>query len=330
MAVIRKFVLMLVVLVVIVAAAAAYWARQPLMSATEPPMEVNVAAGSSLRSAFRQMHDAGLPASPLLMEVLARSVGTPRVKAGSYRIDARMTPLSLLDALARGDTIKESLTIIEGWTFAQMRDELARQRYLRHDSSELPLPVLLQKAAPGFTNAEGLFYPDTYVYERGTSELLLLQQAHQRMLKMLDDAWSKRASDLPYENPYEALIMASIVEKETGHEADRARVAAVFVNRLRIGMPLQTDPTVIYGMGSAFDGNLRRQDLLADTPYNTYTRRGLPPTPISLPGRRSLDAALHPAPGSDLYFVARGDGRSEFSGNLDDHNRAVNRYQRGR
>lgn len=330
MAVIRKFLLMLVVLVVIVAAAAAYWARQPLISATEPPMEVNVAAGSSLRSALRQMHDAGLPASPMLMELLARSIGTPRVKAGSYRIDARMTPLSLLDALARGDTIKESLTIIEGWTFAQMRDELARQRYLRHDSSELSLPVLLEKTAPGFANAEGLFYPDTYVYERGTSDLLLLQQAHQRMLKMLDDAWSKRASDLPYENPYEALIMASIVEKETGHEADRARVAAVFVNRLRIGMPLQTDPTVIYGIGSAFDGNLRRQDLLADTPYNTYTRRGLPPTPISLPGRRSLDAALHPAPGSDLYFVARGDGRSEFSGNLDDHNRAVNRYQRGR
>lgn len=330
MAVIRKFILIVVALAAVVAAAAVYWSGQPMMAEGDKPLEVTIAQGSSLRSALRQINEAGLSAPPLLMELLARGIGTPRVKAGSYRIEPGMTPLILLDVLARGDTIKESVTIIEGWTFAQMQEELARQTYLRHDTAELSVPLLLQKVAPGYAHPEGLFYPDTYIYERGTTDLQLLQQAHQRMLKMLNDAWAKRANDLPYATPYEALTMASIVEKETGHEADRARVASVFVNRMKLGMPLQTDPTVIYGMGTAFDGNLRRQDLLADTPYNTYTRRGLPPTPISLPGRRSLDAALHPAPGSDLYFVARGDGRSEFSGNLDDHNRAVNRYQRGR
>ncbi len=330
MAVIRKFILIVVALAAVVAAAAVYWSGQPMMAEGDKPLEVTIAQGSSLRSALRQINEAGLSAPPLLMELLARGIGTPRVKAGSYRIEPGMTPLILLDVLARGDTIKESVTIIEGWTFAQMQEELARQTYLRHDTAELSVPLLLQKVAPGYAHPEGLFYPDTYIYERGTTDLQLLQQAHQRMLKMLNDAWAKRANDLPYATPYEALTMASIVEKETGHEADRARVASVFVNRMKLGMPLQTDPTVIYGMGTAFDGNLRRQDLLADTPYNTYTRRGLPPTPISLPGRRSLDAALHPAPGSDLYFVARGDGRSEFSCNLDDHNRAVNRYQRGR
>ncbi len=329
MAVIRKFVSLLVVLALTAAAGFTYWSRQPVMPRAVAPLEASIAPGSSLRSALRQLHHAGVPASPLPMEALARVRGTPRVIAGSYQIDSQITPMGLLDALARGDTIKDSLTIIEGWSFAQMRTGMARQTYLRQDSAGMDDSVLLQRVAPGYLHPEGLFYPDTYVYERGTSDLVLLQQAHQRMLKMLAEAWGKRAIDLPYASPYEALIMASIIEKETGHEADRTRVASVFINRLKLGMPLQTDPTVIYGMGAAFDGNLRKRDLLADTPYNTYSRRGLPPTPISLPGRRSLDAALHPAPGSDLYFVARGDGRSEFSGNLEDHNRAVNRYQRG-
>ncbi len=330
MAVIRNTVLWLVLLAMAAAAGFAYWARQPLIASTESPLEVSIAAGSSLRGAFRHLHDAGVPAPPWLMEALARARGSARVMAGTYRIVPGMTPASLLDALAQGDTIKEALTIIEGWSFAQMQAEMARHPYLRRDSAQLDSRALLQKVAPGYRHPEGLFFPDTYLYERGTSDLLLMQQAHQRMLKMLDDAWRKRAAGLPYADPYEALIMASIVEKETGHDADRARVASVFVNRLRIGMPLQTDPAVIYGMGAAFDGNLRKRDLRADTPYNTYTRRALPPTPIALPGRRSLDAAMHPAPGTDLYFVARGDGRSEFSANLDDHNRAVNRYQRGK
>lgn len=329
MAVIRKILLLLLGLAVVATAGLVYWSRLPLLSAGSQPLEVSVASGSSLRGALRQLHAAGVPAPPLPMELLARVLGTPRVMAGTYRVDERSTPMGLLDALARGDTITESLTIIEGWSFAQMLDALARQTYLRHDSAGMEMKRLLQKVAPGYSHPEGLFYPDTYLYERGSSDLALMQQAHQRMLRMLNDAWKSRAEGLPYANPYEALTMASIVEKETGHEADRARVASVFVNRLRLGMPLQTDPTVIYGVGANFDGNLRKQHLQTDTLYNTYTRRGLPPTPIALPGRRSLDAALHPAPGNDLYFVARGDGRSEFSANLDDHNRAVNKYQRG-
>jgi UPF0755 protein len=230
--------------------------------------------------------------------------------------------------LVRGNTIKESLTLIEGWTFEQMRAELARQTWLKHDSAELSLEELLDKVAPGFPHPEGIFYPDTYVYERGSSDLKIYQQAHQQLMKKLQQAWDARAADLPYDNPYEALIMASIVEKETGKAEERKRIASVFINRLRRGMLLQTDPTVIYGMGDRFDGNIRKQDLQTDTPYNTYLRPGLPPTPIALPGRAAINAALNPLQGKDLYFVARGDGSSEFSDNLDDHNRAVNRYQR--
>ena len=167
-----------------------------------------------------------------------------------------------------------------------------------------------------------------WVASLGASDLTIYQQAHQQLMKKLKQAWANRAADLPYDNPYEALIMASIVEKETGRAAERARIASVFVNRLRRGMPLQTDPTVIYGMGDRFDGNIRKQDLQTDTPYNTYTRGGLPPTPIALAGKDAIDAALHPAAGKDLYFVARGDGSSQFSENLEDHNKAVNKYQR--
>ncbi len=328
MGLIKKALALGVLLVVAAAAFVVYWARDPLIAAGSPAVEFNITQGSSMRSAMRQVRDAGVPASPWLLEILARGLGSPPLRAGSYRIEPGMTPLKLVDKLSRGDTIKETLTIVEGWTFAQMRAEMGRNRYLRPESMNLSDSELLQKVAPGYQHPEGLFYPDTYFYDRGASDLLVLQQAHQRMLKMLEQSWNKRAADLPYASPYQALIMASIVEKETGREADRTRVASVFVNRLRRGMLLQTDPTVIYGIGSSFDGNLRKVDLQTDTPYNTYTRSGLPPTPISLPGKASLDAALNPAPGNDLYFVARGDGSSEFSTNLDDHNRAVNKYQR--
>ncbi len=328
MGLIKKTLALLVLLVVAAAAFVIYWSREPLIVAGSPAVEFNITQGSSMRSAMRQVHDAGVPASPWLLEILARGLGSPPVRAGSYRIEPGTTPVALVDKLSRGDTIKESLTIVEGWTFAQMRAEMGRNRHLRPESMNLSDEELLQKVAPGYKHPEGLFYPDTYFYDRGASDLLVLQQSHQRMLKMLEQSWSKRSADLPYTTPYEALIMASIVEKETGREADRTRVAAVFVNRLKRGMLLQTDPTVIYGVGPAFDGNLRKIDLQTDTPYNTYMRSGLPPTPISLPGKASLDAALNPAPGNDLFFVARGDGSSEFSGNLDDHNRAVNKYQR--
>ena len=329
MAVMKKLVALLALLVLAAAAGFIYWARDPLMPADSAAIEFNIAQGSSIRAAMRQVQQAGVPAPPLLMEVLARGSGTRSLKAGSYRVEGGTTPLSLLDTLARGNTIKESLTIIEGWNFAQMRAEISRQKYLRQDSADMDVPTLMQKVAPGYSFPEGLFYPDTYFYDRGTSDLLVMQQAHQRMLKMLDEAWAKRAPQLPFKEPYEALIMASIVEKETGAPADRQKVAAVFVNRLKRGMLLQTDPTVIYGIGPTFDGNLRKVDLQTDTPYNTYTRYGLPPTPIALPGRAALNAALNPAATEALFFVARGDGSSEFSNNLDDHNRAVNKYQRG-
>lgn len=329
MAAIKKLIALLALLVLAAAAFFIYWSREPLMPADAPALEFNIAPGSSVRGAMRQVRDAGVPASPILMELLARGSGSPSLKAGSYRVEGGTTPLGLLDTLARGNTIKESLTIIEGWNFAQMRAEMARQKYLRHDSAAMDEPALMQKVAPGFEFPEGLFYPDTYFFDRGSSDLLVMQQAHQRMLKMLDDAWARRAPGLPYSKPYDALIMASIVEKETGAAADRTKVASVFVNRLKRGMLLQTDPTVIYGIGASFDGNLRKVDLQTDTPYNTYMRAGLPPTPIAMPGKAALDAALNPATGDALYFVARGDGSSEFSGNLDDHNRAVNKYQRG-
>ena len=330
MAAIKRLIALLALLVLAAAAFFIYWAREPLMPADAPALEFNIAPGSSVRSAMRQVRDAGVPASPILMELLARGSGSVSLKAGSYRIEGGMSPLSLLDTLARGNTIKESLTIIEGWNFAQMRAEMAKQKYLRHDSDKLDEQALMQKVAPGFDFPEGLFYPDTYFFDRGSSDLLVMQQAHQRMRKMLDECWAKRAQGLPYSKPYDALIMASIVEKETGAAADRTKVASVFVNRLKRGMLLQTDPTVIYGIGPSFDGNLRKVDLQTDTPYNTYLRPGLPPTPIAMPGRAAIEAALNPDAGDALYFVARGDGSSEFSTNLDDHNRAVNKYQRGR
>ncbi|MBU6291560.1 MAG: endolytic transglycosylase MltG [Burkholderiales bacterium] len=329
MAVIKKLVALLALLVLAAAAGFIYWARDPLMPADSAAIEFNISQGSSVRAAMRQVEQAGVPASPILMEILARGSGTRSLKAGSYRVEGGTSPLSLLDTLARGNTIKESLTIIEGWNFAQMRAEISRNKYLRQDSADMDIAALMQKVAPGYTQPEGLFYPDTYFFDRGTSDLLVMQQAHQRMLKMLDEAWARRSSQLPFKEPYEALIMASIVEKETGTAADREKVAAVFVNRLKRGMLLQTDPTVIYGIGPSFDGNLRKIDLQTDTPYNTYMRPGLPPTPIALPGRAALNAALNPAATEALYFVARGDGSSEFSNNLDDHNRAVNKYQRG-
>ena len=330
MAAIKKILLLLVLGVLGAGAALTYWARDPLVAEGAPPLEFTVAPGSSMRSALRQVESAGVPASPIMMELLARGLGTRSVKPGSYRLKPGATPLSLLDALARGDTIRESITIIEGWTFAQMRAEIGRHPWLRHESEALDEAAWLASVVPGYDHPEGLFYPDTYVFDRGTSDLYIYRLAHQQQVKKLDQAWAKRSSDLPYASPYEALIMASIVEKETAREQDRTRVASVFVNRLRQGMRLQTDPTVIYGMGERFDGNLRKRDLQEDTAYNTYQREGLPPTPIALPGQAALQASLHPAQGNDLYFVARGDGSSEFSSNLDDHNRAVDKYQRRR
>ena len=249
----------------------------------------------------------------------------------SYEVERGVTPRQLLDKMVRGDEVLETVRLSEGHTFAQVRAALAAAPSLKPTTRGLSDGQLMAALGEPAQSPEGRFFPDTYAYSRGVSDLTVLRRAHAVMLRRLVSLWAERAADLPLKSMDEALILASIVEKETGRDADRGLVAAVFVNRLRIGMPLQTDPTVIYGLGAAFDGNLRKRDLLADTPYNTYTRRGLPPTPIAMPGAASLRAAVQPARSRALYFVARSDGSggSVFSESLADHNRAVNQFQRG-
>ena len=309
----------------------ALWADQPLIELAEgkAPIEFSIKAGSGIRSSAQQIDEAGVPLNPYLFELLARYTGqNDKIKAGDYEFLPGTTPRRLLDQLARGQFAQKSLAVIEGWTFRQMRAAVAAHPALKHDTATLTDEELLARVTPDYKIAEGLFFPDTYLFAKGASDLQLYRQAHALMMKRLAESWAARDPDLPYRSPYEALIMASIVEKETGQKSERAEIAGVFVNRLRIGMLLQTDPTVIYGMGERFKGNIRKSDLLTDTPYNTYTRAGLPPGPIALPGAEALMAALKPARTEALYFVSRGDGSSQFSSNLNDHNRAVNKYQR--
>lgn len=307
----------------------AWWSKNPLPT---PPqrVEFTVNPGSRVGAAAEGMVEAGVPMNRHLFVLLARMTGdASRIKAGSYELKPGTSPRRLLTQLVRGEYAQQSVTIIEGWTFRQMRSAIAANPRLKHDTVKLSDRELMEKISADYKDAEGLFFPDTYLFFNGTSELEIYRRAHQAMLQHLNAAWEGRNKELPYKSPYEALIMASIVEKETGQKSERNMIAGVFVNRLRTGMLLQTDPTVIYGMGERFDGQIRKKDLLTDTPYNTYTRAGLPPTPIALPGLQSLQAALAPAKTPALYFVARGDGTSHFSDNLLDHNRAVNRFQRG-
>ncbi|MCE3262297.1 MAG: mltG [Pseudoduganella sp.] len=306
----------------------AWWAGQPVIG-EEPPIEFTISKGSGASAAGQQMAAAGVPIQPLMFNLLARATGkSGQLKAGTYELKPGTTPLRLIDQLVRGEFAQESLTIIEGWTFRQMRQAIAAHTGLKHDTAELSDRELMARINPDFKDPEGLFFPDTYLFAKGSSELAIFRQAHSMLMKRLGEAWERRAPGLPYRTPYEALTMASIVEKETGQKSERTMIAAVFVNRLKLGMMLQTDPTVIYGIGPKFDGNIRRKDLETDTPYNTYMRTGLPPTPISLPGVASLMAAMAPAKSGALYFVARGNGTSQFSDNLTDHNRAVNQYQK--
>jgi UPF0755 protein len=235
----------------------------------------------------------------------------------------------LLRKLVRGEEALRSVTLVEGWTFRQVLDALAKAEQLKPQTQGMTSDAIMQALGMPGLAAEGRFFPDTYTYSKGSPDLAVLKRAARAMDKKLAWAWEQRSPQTPLQTPEQALILASIVEKETGRSADRTMVSSVFNNRLRIGMRLQTDPTVIYGLGDSFDGNLRKKDLLTDTPWNTYTRAGLPPTPIAMPGKASLLAAVQPAPSKALYFVARGDGTSAFSASLDEHNRAVNKYQRG-
>lgn len=325
----KKIIVGLVLIALLGAGATAYWAHQPIIGPDRNPVEFSIKAGSGVRGVTQQIADAGVPVDPMLLALLARMAGkSAKLKAGSYELKPGTTPLKLIDQLVRGEFAQESLVVIEGWTFRQMRQAVAEHPALKHDTVQLSDKELLAKVAPEYKFPEGLFFPDTYLFAKGSSDLQIYKQAHSLLSKRLQEAWAKRDPSLPYKSPYEALIMASIVEKETGQKSERDLVAGVFVNRLRLGMLLQTDPTVIYGMGDKYHGQIRKRDLQTDTPYNTYTRVGLPPTPIALAGAASLMAALNPAKTDALYFVSRGDGTSHFSDNLDDHNRAVNKFQR--
>lgn len=314
----------------IAAAMVWHWLQQPLPLRTASA-ELSIEAGMTPRAVAEGWVDAGVEVpSWMLYEWFRWSGQARRIRAGSYQIDAGATPRQLLDKMVQGDELLERVRVIEGWTFRQMRGALAAAPHLKPSTRAMSDAELMAAiGAPAGMAAEGRFFPDTYAYSRGVSDLTVLRRAYQAMQRRLASAWEQRAPGLPLQSADEALILASIVEKETGRAEDRAQIAGVFVNRLRIGMPLQTDPTVIYGLGERFDGNLRKRDLQTDTPFNTYTRGGLPPTPIALPGMASLRAALQPQATKALYFVARGDGSSVFSENLADHNRAVNRYQRG-
>jgi UPF0755 protein len=325
---IKKLIITGTIVSVAAVASFAYWTKQPITTA-EPVIPFTVLPGSGVGMASQQIAAAGVPVNPFLFSLLARvTQKASRIKAGSYELKPNTTPRRLIDQLVRGEFAQESLTIIEGWTFRQMRQAVAGSKGLRHDTADLSDKELMEKISPDYKVPEGLFFPDTYLFAKGSSDLHIYKQAHSMLMSHLNAAWDKRDPSLPYASPYQALVMASIVEKETGQKSERAMIAGVFVNRLKLGMLLQTDPTVIYGMGDKYEGKIRKKDLETDTPYNTYTRPGLPPTPIALPGRESLEAALGPAKTEALYFVSRGDGTSKFSGNLVDHNKAVNQFQR--
>jgi len=321
---------MLVLLIVVgVGGAAFWWLNQPLPLAADSA-EVSVELGTPPREIAQQWVQAGVQTSPNWLYEWFRWSGQARkIRAGSYEIGRDVTPIALLNKMVRGDETLAVVRLIDGWTFRQFRAELAKAEALKPTTATMSdAQIMAALGAPAGQSPEGRFHPDTYAYSKGASDIAVLKRAYRAMQTRLDAAWQERGPDTPLHSADDALVLASIVEKETGAGADRGKVAGVFVNRLRIGMPLQTDPTVIYGLGTGFDGNLRKRDLLADTPYNTYTRNGLPPTPIAMPGKAALLAAVHPDATRALYFVARGDGSSEFSETLADHNRAVSQFQR--
>jgi UPF0755 protein len=325
---IRKL-FVLAVLLIIVSASGFFWLVSSPLALKSDKLDFNIARGSSLRAAAGEIAAAGAPLDPWMLVVLGKLLRVEAsIKAGSYEVGRGITARQLLNKLTRGDVTQGEIVFIEGWTFRQMRLRLDAHPDLRHDTRGLPESEIMRSFGAQEKVAEGLFFPDTYLFDKQSRDAEVLVRAYRAMQRHLAREWRSRAPGLPYSEPYQALIMASVVEKETGRDQDRPLVAAVFVNRLRQGMLLQTDPTVIYGLGERFDGNLRKRDLLNDTPYNTYTRMGLPPTPIAMPGLASLQAALRPATSQAIYFVARGDGSSQFSPTLEEHNQAVNRYQR--
>ena len=323
-----RSVLLLLALAVFALGAAYEFAHRPLTLKGEV-VDFTVQRGLSMRQAAAVIARAGVEVNPVWLSWLARIGGRANtIKAGSYEVHAGITPWQLVLKLSDGDVSQAEVLLVEGWTFRQVRNTLERHAELEPDTAGLSDAEILALIGASETQAEGLFFPDTYLFDKRSPVSGVLRRAYHAMQARLDQAWAERDPDSPLQSPYQALILASIVEKETGRAEDRALVASVFANRLRIGMRLQTDPTVIYGLGADFDGRLRRKHLDTDHPWNTYTRGGLPPTPIAMPGPDALRAALKPAHSDYLYFVARGDGSSEFSRSLSEHNQAVNRFIR--
>ena len=298
------------------------------VSIRQYPVEVEIPRGAGFRAALEQLERSGVGVRPYEFEILARVMGKVRnVKAGSYEISQPLTPIQLLDKLTRGDVTQAEVRLIEGWTFVQFRAALDASPDLRHETKGLTDEQVLERLRLAEKHPEGLFFPDTYLFGKGSSDLAVLRRSYRAMQRHLKDEWDARDTTVPYRSPYDALIMASIIEKETGAAGERDMIGGVLVNRMRIGMRLQVDPTIIYGLGAAFDGNLKRSHLLEDGPYNTYTRAGLPPTPIAMPVLASLRSAMRPEKTDAMYYVSRNDGTSQFSRTLEEHNRAVARYQ---
>lgn len=316
---------------VLLGGAGVWWLNHALVPENQSALDLSIDPGTSPKAIAAAVAEAGADVNPTLMYAWFRASGEARlIKAGSYEITPGTTPLSLLSKLVRGEASMLSITLVEGWNIRQVRAALKNAEQLQDSTSALSESELMAALGRPGVHPEGRFYPDTYTYAKRSSDHALLARALRAMDKRLDKTWAQRAPGSPLKSPQEALILASIVEKETGKPSDRGMISSVFHNRLRIGMPLQTDPTVIYGLGAAFDGNLRKKDLQTDTPWNTYTRGGLPPTPIAMPGQAALLAAVQPANSRALYFVARGDGSSQFSETLQAHNLAVNQFQRGK
>jgi UPF0755 protein len=304
------------------------WLQTPIATLTEPTV-FEVPKGASLRTVASTLNDQNLLDQPLIFTAWARVTKRDHsLKAGEYQLTPGLTPSGLLKLLNSGEVLLHSITFIEGSTFADMRKILAQSPDVRGDYASRSPEDIMRALGQSGVHPEGQFFPDTYRFARNTTDIELLGVAFRRMQQELKTTWESRAQDLPLAGPYEALILASIVEKETALDTERAKIAGVFIERLRRGMRLQTDPTVIYGMMNAYDGNIRRADLLRDTPYNTYTRAGLPPTPIALPGLDSIRAAVQPESSGALFFVAtgNGDGSHYFSRTLAEHNAAVKRY----
>lgn len=325
-----KTLLALVFLVVLAAGGYAAWYVAMPLPIRNYPVEVEIPRGAGFRVAIDQLEKAGIPVGRYEFELLARALGRERdIKAGNYQLLQPVAPLELLEKLTRGDVTQAEVRLIEGWTFSQFRDALDNSPNLRHDTVGLEDREVLARVQANEIHPEGIFFPDTYLFSRGSSDVAVLRRAYRAMQRHLSDEWAARQPEVPYASPYDALIMASIIEKETGRAGERDLIGGVLVNRLRIGMRLQADPTVIYGLGNSFDGNLKKLHLLEDNPYNSYTRAGLPPTPIAMPGLASLRSAMQPGKTDAMYYVSKGDGSSHFSRTIEDHNRAVSRYQRG-